>query len=76
MLDSEEWSIIRTIKEFLEKLSIATAVYESKTSILDLTLLTTDFILEAFEKEKHRYKDDLIYALMFNLGWAKMNKYY
>lgn len=76
MLDGDEQAIVYTIKEFLEKLSIATAVYKSKTSTLDLTLPTTDFILEAFKKEKDRYKDDLIYTSMSNSGWAKINKYY
>ena len=76
MLDGDEQAIIYIIKEFLEKLLIATAACESKTSTLDLTLPTTDFILEAFEKEKDRYKDDFTYTSMFNSGQAKMNKYY
>ena len=35
-----------------------------------------DFILEQFEISKETYKHDKTMALIFNSGWAKMEKYY
>ena len=67
---------IKKIKDFLEKLSMATKAYESRHSTLDLILLSMDYILSQFEKIKETYESDVIIALMFNLGWAKIDKYY
>ena len=75
-LSDEEWAIIRTIKDFLKKLSMSTKACESKLSTLDLTLPVTDYILQQFETEKTKCKDDTIFGPMFNSGWKKMNKYY
>ncbi len=44
-LTDVEWAIIRTIKDFLEKLSMAIKACESKQSTLDLVLLSMDYIL-------------------------------
>lgn len=45
-------------------------------STLGKVLPAMDFILERFEQSKTEYEDDPIIALMFNSGWAKMEKYY
>jgi len=75
-LSGEEWATISTIKDFLEKLSMSTKACESKQSTLDLVLPCCDYILSQFERHKTLFKDDAIFSPMFNLGWAKMNKYY
>ena len=75
-LTDNEQAIIQIIKDFLEKLSIATKVYKSKQSAFNLVLLSMDYILVQFEKFKAEYKDNLIFNPMFNLGQAKMDKYY
>ena len=75
-VDDQEWATIRIIKDFLEKLCMSTKACESKLSTLDLTLPCTDYILQQFESEKTKYKDDPIFAPMFNSGWKTMNKYY
>lgn len=75
-LDDIEWSIIRTIKEFLEELSMSTKACESRNSTLDLTLPCTDYILAQFENGQSQYKDEPIFGPMFRSGWKKMNKYY
>jgi hypothetical protein len=71
-----EWSTVRVIKDFLEKLSILTKACELKESTLDLSLPCTDYILSLFKKHKDVYKDDPTFTTMFNSGWKKMNKYY
>jgi hypothetical protein len=71
-----EWSIVRVIKDFLEKLHMSTKACESRESTLDLSLPCTDYILSLFEKHKDIYKDDPTFATMFNSGWKKMAKYY
>ena len=55
---------------------MSTKAYELRESTLDLSLPYTDYILSLFERLKDEYKDDPTFALMFNSGWAKMNKYY
>ena len=55
---------------------MATKACESKQLTLDLVLLLIDYILEQFERFKAKNKDNLIFSPMFNLGWAKMDKYY
>jgi len=55
---------------------MSTKACESKQSTLDLVLPSTDYILSLFEKLKAQFKDDVIFAPMFNSGWAKMTKYY
>lgn len=65
-LTSEEWSTIKTIKDFLEKLSMATKAYESKQSTLDLVLPSMDYILAQFEVGKDANSDDVIFGPMFN----------
>ena len=75
-LTDQEWATIRTIKDFLEKLSMSTKACESKQSTLDLTLPSTDYILSLFEKLKAEHKDNPIFSPMFNSGWSKMDKYY
>jgi hypothetical protein len=67
-LTNIEWSIVRVIKDFLEKLSISTKACESRESTLDLTLPCTDYILALFERYKDKYKDDPTFATMFNSG--------
>jgi hypothetical protein len=71
-----EWDTIQKIKEFLEKLKMATKAYESKHSTLDLVLPSMDYILAQFERFKEANQNDIIMAPMFNLGWAKLDKYY
>lgn len=75
-LTDDEWGTIFTIKDFLEKLSMATKACESKQSTLDLVLPSIDYILAQFEKLKGVHKDNPIFSPMFNSGWAKMDKYY
>ena len=75
-LTNIEWSTVRVIKDFLEKLSMSTKACESRESTLDLTLPCTDYILALFERYKDEYKDDPTFATMFNSGWKKMDKYY
>jgi len=53
-----------------------TKAYESRESTLNLTLPSTDYILDLFKKMKTEYKDDPTFVSMFNSGWAKMDKYY
>ena len=65
-LTEAEWKTIKNIKDFLEKLSMATKACESKHSTLDLVLPLMDYILSAFKKAKQTYSNDLIIALMFN----------
>jgi len=45
-----------------------TKACELKELTLDLSLPCTDYILALFERYKDEYKDDLTFALMFNLG--------
>ena len=52
-----------------------TKVYESLYSTLSLILPSIDYILAQFEKAKDLNDDDII-VLMYNSGWAKMDKYY
>jgi len=40
-----EWAIVQVIKDFLEKLAMATKACELSESILDLVLPYTDYIL-------------------------------
>jgi hypothetical protein len=75
-LTDMEWHTIHVIKDFLKKLSMSTKACESHELTLDLTLPSTDYILALFERMKTEYKDDPTFALMFNSGWAKMDKYY
>lgn len=75
-LTDVEWATIRTIKEFLEKLSMATKACESAQATLDLVLPCTDFVLHCFEQAKKDYENNAIFAPMFNSGWAKMDKYF
>ena len=75
-LSNNEQAIVYIIKDFLKKLLIATKVYESSKSTLDLVLLSIDYILGEFKKAKQWYKDNPIFTLMFNLGQAKIAKYY
>jgi hypothetical protein len=35
-----------------------------------------DYILNEFKKAKKEYINNVIFAPMFNSGWAKMSKYY
>jgi hypothetical protein len=74
-LTDDEWSTIRRIKEFLEKLKMATKACESHQSTLDLVIPSMDYILAQFEKGKDENQDDRM-GPMFNSGWAKMDKYY
>jgi len=75
-LTDMEWSTVRVIKDFLEKLAMSTKACESQESTLDLSLPCTDYILALFERYKDEYKDAPTFATMFNSGWAKMEKYY
>jgi hypothetical protein len=72
-----EWSIVRVIKDFLEKLYMSTKACESRELTLDLSLPCTDYILSLpctdyilslFKKHKDIYKDDPTFATMFNSG--------
>jgi hypothetical protein len=65
-LTNEEWATVQVIKDFLEKLLMLIKAYESKESTLDLSLPCTDYILSLFERFKTNYKDDPVFALMFN----------
>ena len=67
-MTDEEWVTVHVIKDFLEKLSILTKVYELKESILDLSLLCSDYILSLFDRLKTQYKDDLTFISIFNSG--------
>jgi len=75
-LTDMEWHTIRVIKDFLEKLLMLTKACESRESTLNLTLPSTDYILDLFKKIKTEYKDNLTFVSMFNSGWAKIDKYY
>jgi hypothetical protein len=55
---------------------MSTKACEARESTLDLSFPCTDYILALFERYKVEYKDDLTFAIMFNSGWKKMNKYY
>jgi hypothetical protein len=55
---------------------VATKACELKKSTLDLVLLLIDYILALFKKLKAEFKDNPIFSLMFNLGKAKIDKYY
>ncbi len=67
-LSNDEWAIVRIIKDFLEKLSMATKACKSSKSTLDLVLLSMDYILGEFEKAKQWHKDNPIFVPMFNSG--------
>ena len=75
-LTDEDWSVLRDIHEFLDRLLQTTLALESYHSTLDTVLPAMDFVLEQFEifKEKHKYHPVL--GPMFDSGWAKMDKYY
>ena len=53
-----------------------TVACKLKTFTLDFTLLITDYILFQFEKYKRLYTNNAIFALIFNLGQNKIDKYY
>ena len=55
---------------------MATKACELKKLTLDLVLLLIDYILALFKKLKAEFKDNPIFSLMFNLGQAKIDKYY
>jgi len=67
---------LQDIHEFLDLLLQTTLALESYNSTLDTVLPTMDFVLEQFEIFKKKHKDHTVLAPMFNLGWAKMEKYY
>ena len=67
-LTDMEWHTIRVIKDFLEKLLMLTKACESRESTLNLTLPSTDYILDLFKKIKTEYKDNPTFISMFNLG--------
>ena len=75
-LTDADWSVLRDIHEFLDRLLQTTLALESHNSTLDKVLPAMDFVLEQFEvfKEKHKYHPML--GPMFDSGWAKMDKYY
>ena len=62
------WNLRDVIKDFLEKLLMATKACKSKKLTLDLVLLLMDYILALFEKLKAKFKDNPIFSLMFNSG--------
>ena len=47
---------------------MSTKAYESHELTLNLTLPSTNYILSLFKKIKNKYKDNLTFVLMFNLG--------
>jgi hypothetical protein len=53
-----------------------TKACEGRESTLNLSLPCTDYILAIFESHKDEHKDNSTFAIMFNSGWKKMNKYY
>ncbi len=53
-----------------------TKACKSRESTLDLTLPCTDYILALFEHYKDEYKDNPIFAMMFNSDQKKIDKYY
>ncbi|KAH7073097.1 transposase-like protein [Paraphoma chrysanthemicola] len=61
-LSLEDWVILEKIKLILEKLSLATKTLQLLFAILD--------------KKNEAGKDDTMMALMYNSGWAKLDKYY
>jgi hypothetical protein len=71
-----EWDTIQKIKEFLEKLKMATKAYELRYSTLNLILPSMDYILAQFERFKEDNQNDVIIAPMFNSGWVKLDRYY
>jgi hypothetical protein len=75
-LTNIEWSRIRVIKEFLEKLLILTKTCESQESIFDLFFPCTNYILVLFEYYKNKYKNNPTFIIIFNSSWKKINKYY
>ena len=75
-LTNLDQATVRVIKDFLEKLLMLTKAYELRESTLDLSLPYTDYILSLFKRLKDEYKDDPTFALMFNSGQVKINKYY
>jgi hypothetical protein len=64
------------IKSFLEKLKMTTKALESSFATLDNVPLAMDFVLAQFEAGKEATIDDPVMALMYNSGWAKLDKYY
>ncbi|RFN43617.1 ribonuclease h-like protein [Fusarium flagelliforme] len=75
-LSLEDWITLEKIKSFLEKLKMTTKALESSFATLDNVLLAMDFVLAQFEAGKEAAIDDLVMALMYNSGWAKLDKYY
>jgi hypothetical protein len=52
-----------------------TKALELLFAALDNILLVMDFILAQFEASKEAAIDDPVMALMYNSGWAKLDKY-
>jgi hypothetical protein len=75
-LSDSDWTILCNIYKFLNQLIQTTLALESSVSTLDNILPAIDFILKQFEQAKEAYKYDKTMALIFNSGWAKMEKYY
>jgi hypothetical protein len=75
-LNTEEWSILREIKNFLAILKSTTKSLKGHQQGLDKVIPSMDFILAQFEKAKIKYMEDDVLKNMVNSGWQKMEKYY
>lgn len=73
---SEDWTILKKIKSFLEKLKKTTKALESSFTTLNNVLLAIEFILAQIKTGKEMHINDLMMALMYGSGWAKLEKYY
>ena len=55
---------------------MTTEALESSFVTLDHVLLAMDVMLAQFEAGKAANRDDPMLSLMYNSGWAKLDKYY
>ena len=68
--------VLKEVRAFLEKLSIATKVLESSETCIDLVLPIMDYVLKQLEATKEKNEFHIILSLMLNSGQSKFNTYY
>ena len=75
-LNTDEWSTLHKIKDFLAVLKSTIKSLEGHHHGLDKVIPSIDFILSQYEKAKITYVNHNVLKNMVNSGWKKMEKYY